>query len=174
MQLEDTPNWVEKRVQCRMKNIFAELAKIVQRDVEEMNKQVDRVAKEEIPGREMRLCPFVLDQEQLPTTVLVRTSTNRYLYQNLAVAFEFDLNKDSIHVEVPKVENGQQTGWENLFTIETLQWHAKQQTYLPCIDGEPYQIWEVSQKALGPLFFLVPTQAPPKVHVTANSGPPPE
>lgn len=142
-----------------MKNIFAELADIVKRDVEEMNKQVSLVTKEEMPGREMCLCPFVLDQEQPSVTVLVRTNTNHYLYQNLAVAFEFDLNKDSIRVVATKNDRGE-VSWEELFTIETLQWHAKQQTYLPCIDGEPYQIWEVSQKALEPLFFPAPTQDP--------------
>ena len=173
MGLDDAPNWVEKRVQCRMKNIFAELANIVQRDVEEMNKQVDRVAKGEIPGREMCLCPFVLDQEQPSEIVLVRANTAHYSYQNLGVAFEFDPSKGSIRAEAAKSERGE-VHWEELFTIETLQWHTKQQTYLPCIDGEPYQIWEVSQKALEPLFFLVPTQARPKVQVTANSGPPPE
>ena len=161
MSIEERPNWVALSVQCRMQNTFRDLLKVVKQDVNEMNEQVAAVLKESIIGYDLRPCKFIYEA---PVHAIMYADPRNYTFEGMHVLLEFDSHKNTITVTAQYYSNHDARREQELsktqFTIEMLQWDKKAQTYLPCIEGEPYQLWEVSQKALEPLFFLARSEAP--------------
>ena len=154
--MDSTPNWVEQRAQNRMQKVFEELRKIVEQDVTEMNAQVEKVRQEENSSAymEMRVCRFFFTNN-FSSQAAVHADPNNYTYQGCIVTFTHDPNTCTIRVESQTAKSTVPGDFEKQqFTVESVQWQEEEQTYLPCIDGKPYPVWEISRRALEPVFFV--------------------
>ena len=156
--MNNIPNWVERRAQNRMQKVFEELRKIVERDVKEMNTQVEKAQAEDLAWayREMRLCSFFLPTNRLSQIVVQADPTN-YTYQGCGAEFVYDENATTIRVttQIPILRCPGH--FERItFTVASGRWQKKEQTYWPCIEGTPCPIWEISRRALEPVFFIAP------------------
>ena len=130
------PNWVAERAKCNLDLKFEALCQVVRRDVDEMNK---------LPCKIRRGYKFVIDENGEGTEPLFQVF--RYPEEeNGPVRATFERSINSI-----RINSIQESGYTDLLVRPT--WNKQALTCKLNIGGKSFETWEVSQKALGFIFF---------------------
>ena len=138
------PNWVKSRADCNLSLCFDSLREIVSRDVEEMNKLSKEQRREfhyVISGGTGVADVFQVDQKD--DDALHRSWDTRVHF-----ARRRDLGAESI--EISRV--GQSSGKETKVVVRA-QWDSEQSRCRLLIDDAEIEVWQISKKALEPMFF---------------------
>ena len=132
LNYDQPPNWVRGRADCRLDLIFEALKQIVERDIGEFNKLEPAIRK----NRE-----FELHANDDGTRPILRVEQ---VGNSTGPSLGIEMSDAAIRINGGGVQ----------FYVKP-QWSAassKCQLYIDGKDG-PYEVWEISQAALGGLFF---------------------
>ena len=132
LNYDHPPNWVRGRADCRLDLIFEALKQIIERDIAEFNKLESRKRE----GRKFEL--HVNDEGTMPI---------------LRVEQMGDPSGPSLGIEMSTVAIRINGGGLQIF-LKPLWSEAssKCQLYINGKEG-PYEVWEISQRALSGMFF---------------------
>ena len=143
---EQKPNWVAKRAACQSDAILKDLLRAVEQDVEAVN---------DLPVEQRGPCKYRYTP-QLTGASVFRTfedgdpvPTDHNLNLQLSVFFKNDASGQRIKINQHFLKHSEDH-------VVTLIWDAKNLSCQLIWDGNkdlPLEIWQVSQKALEPLFF---------------------
>ncbi len=144
-------HWITKRIDSRMSVLFQNLCNRIKEDVEEMNRQVVAIWKDSqntfTYSSEIRLATFSC----IPSPD--RLTVEAKLQSSYTIQVSCALESAQITVDTLTLQYGKTSGPTPLFTIESVQWDKKHQTYLPRIAGECCVVEDLSRRVLEPLFF---------------------
>ena len=129
---EQAPSWVAKRATCDLTAVFEELSRVVERDVDEMNKQ-DHDAK--VVYQKCRALPgtFSVGDEHTGTTV------------------KFEKDRVNERIKISTNVPNQPVNW-----YVGITWNAETLSCDLIVSDDlshVFKVWQVSQKALEPMFF---------------------
>ena len=133
------PNWVEERSKCDIDSKFDALCEIVQRDVEEMNK-----LSSEIRRRYKFSYKFEADGIS-PKLFVVRIPEDGGSTGRAQVIFEKIAQNQAIRTHFHNRERRA--------LLFFPRWVQKNRKCLFYCDDKYFEVWEISQKVLEPLFF---------------------
>ena len=132
LNYDHPPNWVRGRADCRLDLIFEALKQIIERDIAEFNK-LESMKRE---GRKFEL--HANDEGTKPI---------------LRVGQMGDSSGPSLGIEMSRVAIRINGGGQQFFVKP--RWSessSKCQLYINSED-RPYEVWEISQRALSGMFF---------------------
>ena len=140
------PHWAALQAACRIDTVFEDLVKAVKQDVADMNK---------LPAEQRGPCKYDYDRRRDEQAIVVCTDK----YGNplpaagssipMAVIFEKAVTGQCIQIRQNLTQRGKN---QNI----TLRWNAEEMSCELIWDGDEdrsLEVWEVSRKALAPLFF---------------------
>ena len=133
--LNQPPNWVAERAECKIDLLYDALCQVVERDVAEVNK---------LPTDLRGGLTFSADRNDEGTMPLLRVyrSHEGASDSSAQAVATFAQLQASIHVTA-------ETGT----FLARPEWVDQTRSCLLSIEGAQYKVWELSQKILGPLFF---------------------
>ena len=134
--LNQPPNWVAERAKCRVDLLFEALCQVVERDVAEVNK---------LPSNLRGGFTFSVERNDDGMNSLLRVyrSTEGDSASTAQAVATFTQLGTGIHVLI--------AGKEAFMALP--EWVDQPRSCLLSIDGTRYQVWELSQRILGPVFF---------------------
>ena len=134
--LNQPPNWVAERAKCRVDLLFEALCQVVERDVAEVNK---------LPSNLRGGFTFSVERNDDGMNSLLRVyrSTEGDSASTAQAVATFTQLGTGIHVLI--------AGKEAFMALP--EWVDQPRSCLLAIDGTRYQVWELSQRILGPVFF---------------------
>lgn len=143
---EQKPNWVARQAACQIDAVFEDLLKAVQQDVDAMNA---------LPAERRRHRHYVYQQHERGAVVFCTDQDGTELVTkynvNILVSVIFANAADTSSIQthqnlIQRVRDKDVTLSWNTETLSCgLIWDGKEDHRL--------EVWQVSQKALGPLFF---------------------
>ena len=136
--VEDWEEWVLRRARCNVDDIFAQLRERVEQDVVNMNS---------ISNAKNNISSFQFIEEDKERFVVERDIADPHSNKEGVV---FKSNLDTITVEHWLGRNVPQK-----FSVGC-KWNEQECRCELVIDDEPHEVWQVSQKALLPIFFPAP------------------
>ena len=144
---EQGPNWVKRQAACQINTVFEALLKNVQRDVDVINK---------LPAKERRSRKYVYEKQDEETSAVYRTDEGGHRLltvedSDVEVAVIFEKYAFDKRIKIRQDIMGR-----NLISqVITLRWNAEKLSCGLIWSGEDplLEVWQVSQKALAPLFF---------------------
>ena len=134
-------NWVEKRAECLLPDVFRQLREIVNRDVQEANRLSPLLEK----GFRFE----IKNGKSNGQFKVHRVPDKGSIFPPLSVTFT--LNHDSIRVDCelhPDYDNG-------FFQVYST-WQFSEGYCRLTIDDKPYEVWQISHHALEHLVFRHP------------------
>ena len=129
---QERPNWVARRAACTLEAKFHELAEVMRFDIDQINKQPCQARHRQL---------FDMTKEDMPPCFRVR----RYPAERPSdcsgyVTVKLSRKKLEIHSPTESFE-------------VCPRWNERDLTCDLFIDDAPYDVWRISQKALGDFFF---------------------
>ena len=134
--LNQPPNWVAERAECKIDLLYDALCQVVERDVAEANKLPPDLRGGFTYSVERT------DEGTMPLLRVYRSREGKPAGPAQPVA-TFSQSQASIHVTAAG------TGG---FPARP-EWVDQTSSCFLSIGGTPYKVWELSQRVLGPLFF---------------------
>ena len=134
--VENWEEWVLRCARCNVNYMFAQLQERVEQDVSYVNSISD--AKKNISS-------FRVEKEHGERFVVILDTDNTRVLKEIVV---FENNSGIIGVE--HLQQGNKTLQQ--FNVDW-KWNEKECKCELFIDDEPHEVWQVSQKALLPIFF---------------------
>lgn len=129
------PNWVAERAKCNLDLVFEALCQVIERDVNEMN----GLPRQQ---RQDRTFSFALNVDGTKPIALVSRNSEE---QKAWARFEKSIVAIQIQVFMPGMMMPQFLAYP--------EWIQRTRSCVLTVEERQYQVWELSQKALGPLFF---------------------
>ena len=129
---DERPNWVNERARCTLEAKFEELIEAVRFDVEEVKKAVSSVRHGQL---------FSIESDEKGCVRVRRYPDKRPDDSSGNVTFALSRRKITVHLP-----------GEISFEIVP-RWNEAQVQCDLLVDGEPLELWRISQKALGNFFF---------------------
>ena len=129
-----SPNWVKARAECNLELTFEALFGIVERDVNEAN-DIDAFV-----SYRLEIQRGVFDPMISVTREDNGSFSGRVIFTQMAH-----------EIRVCR-ESPMSAGKENLFSV-TAQWEEDNHRCRLFVDGSTLEVWELSRKALEPMFF---------------------
>ena len=144
---EPKPNWVARQAACQIDAVFEDLLKAVQQDVDAMNA---------LPAERRRHRQYVYQQQHERGAVVFCTDqdgtelvTKYNVNIPVSVIFANAADTSSIQIHQNLIQRVRDKDVTLSWNTETLScgliWDGREDRRL--------EVWQVSQKALGPLFF---------------------
>ena len=130
--LNHPPNWVAERAECKIDLLYDALCQVVERDVAEANK---------LPPDLRGGFTYSVERNDEGTMPLLRVYRSQEGASAEPVA-TFSQSQASIHVTA-------MTG----NCLARPEWVEQSRSCFLSISGTRHQVWELSQRVLGPLFF---------------------
>ncbi len=132
-------NWVVRRYECRVEKQLEKLRNVLEQDVNQMNILLGEKSEWWFDVSD----PGLLESESGCEVRKVDKYTRSLVSVGSENTVSFILEKQAIHVK----HDGKE-----LFKVQ-LEWNGRQSHCDLKIDGETYELWEISHIALGPFFF---------------------
>ena len=135
---EPRVNWVRERLLCTLEDAFRSLRAIVEEDIAEMNAWLNthekgyryEISSDEQAKEEFGVHRQLASRENRPEEYDVRVEINR--------------EARGIEVRIPA---------ENILLSLSVEWCEQDVACRYFLDNEPVALWEISSKALEPIFF---------------------
>lgn len=131
------PNWVVERAKCNLDLTFEALAEVVKRDVDEMN---------QLSPKRRRNYEFSFEQNGEGVTPRLRVIRYPEGEPDADGALYVTFEKSTSAIRIVQAPDG--TAF-----LASPTWVESTSSCRLQIDGEGFQVWEISQRFLGPLFF---------------------
>ena len=129
LERQAPPSWVTKRAECNLDLIFEALSQIVTRDVGEMNA---------LPESKRNGYTYKVETNSDGVFPIIRVGKVSSAGEEVRAVF-FQLKRDFIHT--------------NASGNVHVRWDQEANACQLLINENRYEVWQVSQWVLGPLFF---------------------
>ena len=135
-------NWIENRGLCRAVDVFERLIERIEADVE-------KASEYNVELQLRKDYDFEIDAREDCLTISAKPPASSVGYDQFEVVFE--RRENTIKVSAFEKRGGGLT--DRTFNFEIVpSWDAKKGKCRLLIDGNPYKLWQISQKALAGLF----------------------
>ena len=134
---QEPPNWVAERAKCNLELVFDALCQVLARDVEAMNE----VSERQRLGRQFQLEVNADGTRPLASVTQVQ-STDRLVTQKAYARFES--RETAISIQASSLPQ---------LAFACVRWDERARACKLYIGENRYEVWELSQWVLGPMFF---------------------
>ena len=135
---QEPPHWVEERAKCNLELIFAALCQVLEHDVNEVNA---------LPERQRYGQSFLFEVNVDGTMPMAQVNKEHETSNpdSQKAYATFRRSDRTITIQASSLPN-------NVVRAH-VRWNAGARSCKLYLDETPYEVWELSQKVLGPMFF---------------------
>ena len=134
---QEPPNWVVERAKCNLELIFDALCQVLERDVDAMN----AVPERQRLGRQFQL--EVNADGTRPIALVTQVHSTDSLVKQKAYA-RFESRKTAISIQASSLSQ---------LALALVRWDERARACKLYVGDDRYEVWELSQWVLGPIFF---------------------
>ena len=134
---QEPPNWVSERAKCNPALIFEALCQVLDRDVNEVNALPERQRR----GRQFQLEVNSDGTKPMALVTQVHATDNPDIPKAYA---RFERGEAAITIQASSLPQ---------LVLARVRWDERTRSCKLYIEENRYDIWELSQSVLGPIFF---------------------